>query len=73
MLSEDLRLRVDLRETGETVLAWRDLSGDHGDLFEFVCDSATRPEVSAGFESLLSSDSSSASTSARIRRLLTRS
>jgi hypothetical protein len=50
LLSEDLRLRVDLRETGETVLAWRDLSGDHGDLFEFVCDSATRPEVSAGFE-----------------------
>ena len=50
LLSEDLRLRVDLRETGETVLAWRDLSGDHGDLFEFVCDSSTRPEVSAGFE-----------------------
>lgn len=50
LLDEDLRLRVDLRETGETILAWRDLSGDHGDLFEFVCDSATRPEVAAGFE-----------------------
>jgi len=50
LLNEDLRLRVDLRDTGETILAWRDLSGDHGDLFEFVCDSATRPEVAAGFE-----------------------
>jgi hypothetical protein len=50
LLDEDLRLRVDLRDTGETILAWRDLSGDHGDLFEFVCDSATRPEVAAGFE-----------------------
>jgi hypothetical protein len=50
LLDEDLRLRVDLRDTGETIVAWRDLSGDHGDLFEFVCDSATRPEVAAGFE-----------------------
>jgi hypothetical protein len=50
LLDEDLRLRVDLSDTGETILAWRDLSGDQGDLFEFVCDSATRPEAAAGFE-----------------------
>ena len=49
-LDEELRLRLDLKETGDTVLAWRDLSGDQGDLYEFVCDSATRPEASASFE-----------------------
>lgn len=49
-LDEDLRLRVDLRETGETIVAWKDLSGDHGDLFEFVCDASTRPETAASFE-----------------------
>ena len=50
LLDEELRLRVDLSDTGETILAWRDLSGDQGDVFEFVCDSATRPEAAAGFE-----------------------
>lgn len=50
VLDEELRLRVDLRDTGETVVAWRDLSGDQGDLFEFVCDAATRPEASASFQ-----------------------
>ena len=41
---------MDLQDTGETVLAWKDLSGDHGDLFEFVCDPGTRPEVVSNFE-----------------------
>lgn len=50
VLDEELRLRVDLRDTGETVVAWRDLSGDQGDLFEFVCDASTRPEASASFQ-----------------------
>lgn len=38
LLDEALRFRVDIREGGEKVLAWRDLSGDNGDLYEFVCD-----------------------------------
>lgn len=50
LLDEELRLRVDLKETGETILAWRDLSGDRDDLFEFVCDASTRPEAAASFE-----------------------
>lgn len=50
LLSEDLRFRVDLRDDGETVLAWKDLSGDPGDLFEFICDQSTRPEASTAFE-----------------------
>lgn len=38
LLDEALHFRVDIREGGEKVLAWRDLSGDTGDLYEFVCD-----------------------------------
>ncbi|PNP45355.1 hypothetical protein TGAMA5MH_03079 [Trichoderma gamsii] len=41
LLDEALRFRIEIREGGEeTVLAWKDLSGDNGDLYEFVCDSA---------------------------------
>lgn len=50
LLDEELHFRVDLRDTGETILAWRDLSGDSGDLFEFVCDYSTRPEAATSFE-----------------------
>ncbi|KJZ77594.1 hypothetical protein HIM_02771 [Hirsutella minnesotensis 3608] len=38
LLDEALHLRVEIREGSEKVLAWRDLSGDTGDLYEFVCD-----------------------------------
>lgn len=40
LLDQRLHFRSEQRETGEFVLAWRDLSGDTGDLFEFVCDSS---------------------------------
>jgi hypothetical protein len=33
-----LHFRSEIRQGGEKVLAWRDLSGDPGDLYEFVCD-----------------------------------
>ncbi|KAJ6441033.1 high-affinity Zn(2+) transporter zrt1 [Purpureocillium lavendulum] len=38
LLDEALRFRAEFREGGEKVLAWRDLSGDTGDVYEFVCD-----------------------------------
>jgi VID27 C-terminal WD40-like domain/VID27 N-terminal region/VID27 PH-like domain len=38
LLDETLHFRMETREGGENVLAWRDLSGDAGDLYEFVCD-----------------------------------
>ncbi|EKD18782.1 vacuolar import and degradation protein [Drepanopeziza brunnea f. sp. 'multigermtubi' MB_m1] len=38
LLDEGLHFRSEIREGGEKVLAWRDLSGDAGDLYEFVCD-----------------------------------
>ncbi|KAL3426329.1 vid27 family protein [Phlyctema vagabunda] len=38
LLDEGLHFRTEFREGGEKVLAWRDLSGDAGDLYEFVCD-----------------------------------
>ncbi|EEH10808.1 Vid27 family protein [Histoplasma capsulatum G186AR] len=44
LLDEALRFRSQVREGGEKVLAWRDLSGDPGDLFEFVCDSSITPD-----------------------------
>ncbi|KLJ12214.1 hypothetical protein EMPG_12725 [Blastomyces silverae] len=44
LLDEALRFRSEVREGGEKVLAWRDLSGDPGDLFEFVCDSSITPD-----------------------------
>ncbi|KAK5169005.1 Vacuolar import and degradation protein 27 [Saxophila tyrrhenica] len=50
VLDEELHFRTDLKDTGESVLAWRDLSGDPGDLVEFVCDPSTRPEAVTSFE-----------------------
>ncbi|GAB7365791.1 hypothetical protein MBLNU230_g7124t1 [Neophaeotheca triangularis] len=51
LLDEELRFRLELkRDSGETVLAWRDLSGDVSDVFEFVCDPKIRPEAATTFE-----------------------
>ncbi|KAK5131558.1 hypothetical protein LTR08_000813 [Meristemomyces frigidus] len=50
LLDEELHFRVDLKDDGEAVLAWRDLSGDEGDLFEFVCEPSTRVELATSFE-----------------------
>lgn len=48
LLDGELHFRSEIREGGEKVLAWRDLSGDPGDLYEFVCDnSIDTPEVQA--------------------------
>lgn len=40
LLDQSLHFRSEQRASGEHVLAWRDLSGDPGDLYEFVCDSS---------------------------------
>lgn len=50
LLDEDLHFRDDVRSTGEKIFAWRDLSGDVDDLWEFVCDAAVKPETAALFE-----------------------
>ncbi|KIW75099.1 hypothetical protein Z517_11870 [Fonsecaea pedrosoi CBS 271.37] len=44
LLDQSLHFRSEKRSAGETVLAWRDLSGDPGDLYEFVCDSSVQEE-----------------------------
>lgn len=49
LLDESLRFQSDLRDGGEKVLAWRDLSGDTHDLYEFICDHATQGEKVATF------------------------
>lgn len=49
LLDQSLHFRSEVREGGEKILAWRDLSGDIGDLYEFVCDSSTPPEKVATF------------------------
>lgn len=40
LLDEALHFRVEIRDGGEKVLAWKDLSGDSGDIYQFVCDSS---------------------------------
>jgi hypothetical protein len=50
LLDEGLHFRSEIREGGERVLAWRDLSGDPGDLYEFVCDNSTQPSEVETFE-----------------------
>ena len=50
LLDQSLHFRSEIREGGEKILAWRDLSGDQGDLYEFVCDSSTQAEKVATFE-----------------------
>ena len=41
LLDVNLHFRSAKRDGGEYVLAWRDLSGDKGDLYEFICDIST--------------------------------
>lgn len=50
LLDEALHFRIEHREGGEKVLAWRDLSGDAGDLYEFVCDISTEESQLSQFE-----------------------
>jgi len=50
LLDEGLAFRTDSRQGGEAVFAWCDLSGDDGDLYEFVCDSSTQTNAVASFE-----------------------
>lgn len=50
LLDEALHFRVENREGSERVLAWRDLSGDIGDVYEFVCDSSVQPSQVQQFE-----------------------
>ena len=49
LLDESLHFRMETRDSGENILAWRDLSGDVGDLYEFVCDSSIQAEKVATF------------------------
>ncbi|PWW80561.1 VID27-domain-containing protein [Tuber magnatum] len=49
LLDESLHLRSTIRD-GQAVFAWRDLSGDPGDLYEFVCDPGAQPSSVHMFE-----------------------
>ena len=50
LLDETLHFRSEVRKGGEKVLAWRDLSGDPGDIYEFVCDQAIQAAAVGTFE-----------------------
>lgn len=50
LLDEGLHFRSEIREGGEKVLAWRDLSGDAGDLYEFVCGNSVQAAEVGTFE-----------------------
>ena len=49
LLDQSLHFRTEVREGGDKVLAWRDLSGDPGDLYEFVCDSSVSSDKVSTF------------------------
>ncbi|KAL9020699.1 MAG: hypothetical protein Q9185_002015 [Variospora sp. 1 TL-2023] len=50
LLDQGLHFRSEIREGGEAVFAWRDLSGDPGDLYEFVCDRSVHAGEVGTFE-----------------------
>lgn len=50
LLDEALHFRVENREGSEKVICWRDLTGDAGDVFEFVCDHLVQPTQVEQFE-----------------------
>ncbi|KAF9892932.1 hypothetical protein FE257_000524 [Aspergillus nanangensis] len=50
LLDQDLHFRSEVRDGGAKILAWRDQSGDVGDLFEFVCDPTVPGDKVATFE-----------------------
>jgi hypothetical protein len=50
LLDESLHFRSVYREGGDKVLAWKDLSGDAHDLYEFVCDRNVPAEKVGTFE-----------------------
>ena len=50
LLDQSLHFRSEIREGGEKVFAWRDLSGDAGDLYEFVCDNSIQAAEVGTFE-----------------------
>lgn len=47
---QTLHFRSEVRKGGAKILAWNDLSGDTGDLFEFVCESSVASDKIATFE-----------------------
>ena len=49
MLDQSIQLRSDIKN-GEAVFAWRDLSGDSDDIYEFVCDDSTKSSEVSTFE-----------------------
>jgi hypothetical protein len=50
LLDEALHFRVEFREGSDKILAWRDLSGDSGDVYEFVCDKSVHQSEVEKFE-----------------------
>jgi len=52
LLDESLHFRSEIREDGRKVLAWRDLSGDSGDVYEFLCDNSISTAQVQEFETI---------------------
>ncbi|KAH7029102.1 VID27 cytoplasmic protein-domain-containing protein [Microdochium trichocladiopsis] len=50
LLDEALHFRVESRPGSEKVLAWKDLSGDIGDVYEFVCEPSVQSMQVEAFE-----------------------
>ena len=49
LLDQSIQFRSDVKD-GQAVFAWRDLSGDSDDIYEFVCDEAVKPSEVSTFQ-----------------------
>ncbi|KAK9323522.1 VID27 cytoplasmic protein-domain-containing protein [Lipomyces orientalis] len=49
LIDEALHFRESRSDEGQAIFAWKDLLGDPGDLYEFVCDEATDTSVIKDF------------------------
>ncbi|KAK9239543.1 VID27 cytoplasmic protein-domain-containing protein [Lipomyces kononenkoae] len=49
LIDEALHFRQSQSDEGQTIFAWKDLLGDPGDLYEFVCDDGTDTSVIKDF------------------------
>ncbi|KAJ5909722.1 hypothetical protein N7504_004365 [Penicillium tannophilum] len=50
LLDQTLHFRSEVRDGASKILAWDDLSGDEGDLYEFICDASVPADKVATFE-----------------------
>ncbi|RKF76260.1 Vacuolar import and degradation protein 27 [Golovinomyces cichoracearum] len=52
LLDKSLKFCSEIRQNGDKILIWRDLSGDNGDIYQFVCDYSIDTDQVLKFETV---------------------